>query len=44
MNILERAFQIFPDNGTGLTEIAIAAVLAFIPLVYVLLRKRSSRA
>jgi hypothetical protein len=44
MDFVERIFHISPDHGSGLTEIAIFAVLVAIPLLFAALRNRSRRA
>jgi hypothetical protein len=43
MNFIEHMFHVSPDNGTGLTEIILFAVLVAAPLLFVRLRRKSKR-
>jgi hypothetical protein len=43
MDFIERLFHISPDNGSGLTELALLTAVLAVPLLFAILRKRSKR-
>jgi hypothetical protein len=43
MDFIERVFRIAPDGGSGMTELAIVLVCAFVPLAVYWLRRRGRR-
>jgi hypothetical protein len=43
VDFIERMFNISPDHGTGLTELAILVALCAVPLLFAALRNRSKR-